>query len=764
MPTIGRALRDALRPPDHLSLGRRRSNGSKSRETSRRRRSSAKSDSEPGSSTHAQKDINSSSYPQEQEKEDDLTSDSDSDLDDMRIDHDDAQSIIGGSIHQVHNAHATRRNSTPASLTEVSNENRINEFSESKARLPSSSPPLADSGLRRAHTTAIRYFLPSRKVDDESNTSESPSESASSPDTTIESNENGGNNGNVFFSFSLPFNIAPISPQLPKLRDILPGSNNNNHMGNHSGPGGFAGLSKKAFTLPVLRHEHKTETLDIRPAQLKRQSTDDSLNFNDPRYSHVHQMDNARLRAVKETLMTSISMDSLFSAKDDFPDLDGDVLIMGGYRGSILRDAHTGRRVWIPIKVGLNIRKINLEIGLSDEDEANVEQNIVPSGMLTHIGPVDVARKLIRRMEACDGCSVHEFGYDWRISLWIVVDQLLDKLRGLKEKHGKEWPGAIVIAHSMGGLIAHAAMQKRPDLFRGLVYVGSPWKCVNILGPIRNGDSVMLSSSVLAAQVNFTMRSSFAFLPLDGRCFVDKRPQHEGREMKMDFFDCRTWVKYGLSPCVGGHIGPFEDDEDGWTAEENNRENTENKAERNEQSKEVAELGLETADAPVMDFLEPSMSASSDNGTPGSTHMNRRRSSSGDSPSTLPFNDAVEYLDRILRRTKKFKESLLEVPSNGEYPPLAVVYGRGVPTVIGDRVSGPQDIVNGEFEDFIFGPGDGVVPARTLMPPGEFKVVGRFESERGHVGLMGDMAAMGRALKAILEEEAVRKQKGQGEG
>lgn len=56
-------------------------------------------------------------------------------------------------------------------------------------------------------------------------------------------------------------------------------------------------------------------------------------------------------------------------AKDSFKKLDGNVLMLGGYRGSILRDAETGRRLWVPLKVGFNVRKAELAIGLTDEDE-----------------------------------------------------------------------------------------------------------------------------------------------------------------------------------------------------------------------------------------------------------------------------------------------------------------------------------------------------------------------------------------------------------
>jgi pimeloyl-ACP methyl ester carboxylesterase len=80
--------------------------------------------------------------------------------------------------------------------------------------------------------------------------------------------------------------------------------------------------------------------------------------------------------------------------------------------------------------------------------------------------------------------------------------------------------GVTVIAHSLGGLITRHAVNLRPGLFAGVVYAGVPQRRVNILGPLRNGDAVLLSSRVLTAQVNFSMRTSFALLPEDGRCFM----------------------------------------------------------------------------------------------------------------------------------------------------------------------------------------------------------------------------------------------------
>ena len=211
--------------------------------------------------------------------------------------------------------------------------------------------------------------------------------------------------------------------------------------------------------------------------------------------------------------------------------LEGDVLVLGGYRGSILRSAEPPyRQLWVPVKVGLNLRKANLEVGLEATDDERAVETIIPGGMLTHIGPVDIARRLLKRLRNCRNAQsgrlrIHDYGYDWRLNPDYLSKQLIQFLETLpcnQTDVPKERRGVTVIAHSLGGLITRHAVNQRPELFRGIVNAGVPTTCVNILGPMRNGDDVLLSNRVLTAQVNFTIRTSFVLLPLDGRCFFDK--------------------------------------------------------------------------------------------------------------------------------------------------------------------------------------------------------------------------------------------------
>jgi len=68
--------------------------------------------------------------------------------------------------------------------------------------------------------------------------------------------------------------------------------------------------------------------------------------------------------------------------------------MMGGFRGSVLRDPVANMRIWIPLKVPTGIRKVTLALGLTEEDEERSKEKIVGTKMLTHVGPIDLGRML----------------------------------------------------------------------------------------------------------------------------------------------------------------------------------------------------------------------------------------------------------------------------------------------------------------------------------------------------------------------------------
>lgn len=419
-------------------------------------------------------------------------------------------------------------------------------------------------------------------------------------------------------------------------------------------------------------------------------------------------------------------------------ELTGDLVVMGGYRGSVLRSAKPPyQQLWVPLKVGLNMRKVNLEVGLTQEDEEKMHEKIIASGMLSHIGPVDMGRRLLKRLRSCSNAQegrlrIHDYGYDWRLSPHLLSQRLLEFLEKLPcnalgtPEHER---GATVIAHSLGGLITRHAVNHMPTLFAGVIYAGVPQYCVNILGPLRKGDDVLLSSKVLTAQVNFTLRTSFLLLPEEGHCFVDKSTK---QEYPIDFFDPETWDTYALSPCIAPTLPPFTITEE--------------------------KKGLLSSVYNNLPSLPTTLKRSSQ--PPASEPTTASLASEPINPAihcTIPRPLALAYLTQTLASVRTFKRELAYNPNhaaNNVYPPISVLYSTSAPTVYRAKVACKDAIRHADaYDDLQFASGDGVCLARAAMVPEGYRVCagGKVRVDRGHLGLLGDGEGVGRCLIAILK-------------
>jgi pimeloyl-ACP methyl ester carboxylesterase len=199
--------------------------------------------------------------------------------------------------------------------------------------------------------------------------------------------------------------------------------------------------------------------------------SDDAASFTSLELEAKHELkpENNRLRALIEGLPAP-SIPAIPGRPPTLPPpfaglssatADLNIVLLGGYRGSVLRSTHDDRMLWVPVKAGLGLRKVNLELSLTENGEAEACQSIKPDGMLTNIGPIDISRKLLKRLREAESqgfCKVHEFGYDWRLGGSTLSAQLIAFLDTLPGK-------SLVAAHSMGGLIAGHALNQRPDLF-----------------------------------------------------------------------------------------------------------------------------------------------------------------------------------------------------------------------------------------------------------------------------------------------------------
>jgi pimeloyl-ACP methyl ester carboxylesterase len=437
--------------------------------------------------------------------------------------------------------------------------------------------------------------------------------------------------------------------------------------------------------------------------------------------------------------------------------MTGDIVIIGGYRGSILRSANPPhRQIWAPLKIGLNLRKVDLELGLDPEDEERVEETVIPSGMLQNIGPVDIARRLFRRIRNHGNVRngtlrVHDWGYDWRLSPHLLSRKLLAFVEALpcnRSEHAQSPRGAYIIAHSLGGLIVRHAVNQRPELFAGVVFAATPHRCVNILGPLRNGDSVLFSENVLTAKANFSMRTTFLLLPEDGYCFISN---DKTEEYPVDFFNVDDWIKYRWSPCISKALPPYNAKPDGGTSLTSllkipasiNLPNLPLRRSafqiaRFSNSPTVGEVTKDRTIAPQMDSSSAPQAATEADGRDEELRKN------------------IAYLTRTLAEVKRFRLELAHQPAHqaaNRYPPFAVIYGKDTPTVYAGRVTCREAIAHSDaYDNLAFQSGDGVVLATAAMPPEGYELVraGRVSSPRGHVTMLGDLDAVGKALGAVV--------------
>ncbi|KAK0623338.1 hypothetical protein B0T14DRAFT_427097 [Immersiella caudata] len=545
---------------------------------------------------------------------------------------------------------------------------------------------------------------------------------------------------------------------------------------------------------------------------LRKSTSDDSLLYHslsrvssfgdDERFAHVREQVNSRFKAIKDSFegpsfkmpqiqhflnappkkqfnhptleghrsatapaAQRIPRDGGSALDSVLESLTGDIVVMGGYRGSILRSAKAPhRRLWVPVKVGLKIRKVNMEVGLNPKDEEEMENHIFASGMLQNIGPVDISRRLFKKLRECENARtgrlrVHDYGYDWRLSPHLLSRKLVDFLKTLPSNHPgvpASNRGALVIAHSLGGMITRHAVNQNPELFSGVVFAGTPQRCINVLGPLRNGDAVLLNEKVLTAQVNLTLRTTFAFLPEDGFCFIDKITKEE---YPVNFYNVDDWVKYRLSPCVSGPALPPLSRSNSSTfgsllslsdslpslplrgrsnSHQHKKPGLDNDLTQERNPQVGAAISSTATVPPVLDHAPLVQPSPSD-------------------PSSAQKVRYLSYLRRTLAEIKQFRSELAHNQEHQEancYPPFAVIYAKDVPTVYAARVAGREGIACADaYDDLVFREGDGVVLAREAMLPAGYELVreGRICTDRGHVGMLGDLNAVGRAVGAVLK-------------
>lgn len=220
------------------------------------------------------------------------------------------------------------------------------------------------------------------------------------------------------------------------------------------------------------------------------------------------------------------------------------LLFLHGLKGSLLRDAD-GRVAWLTRAqlTGLDRRTLALPLEWRGHAQARDGLRATEAMRRVSIVPIvfepDVYATWLGAARAW-GRPFEELAYDWRRDLHEAAEALEARLDELRQRLGEP---AQVIAHSMGGLIALAVLNRRPDLFAGAVFCGSPIRGgVGFLEDMHCGPAVGLNSRVLDVRTLFSFPSVYTFFPDNGDGLVDR----DGGPLPISFFDVADWERLRL--------------------------------------------------------------------------------------------------------------------------------------------------------------------------------------------------------------------------
>ncbi|RKP27770.1 Alpha/Beta hydrolase protein [Syncephalis pseudoplumigaleata] len=229
-------------------------------------------------------------------------------------------------------------------------------------------------------------------------------------------------------------------------------------------------------------------------------------------------------------------MVQLASSHDAFDELSGDVVVVPGFAGSRLVDTQrNNEEYWLTEDLLEDRVHPPMHLPIHVRDDA--PDPVVSQGLLTDRPYIEYYSHFIHTLQQTADTSqgrlrVHLFDYDFRRNTVTLASRFIDYIETINRQQQQP---VFVIAHSMGGLIALAALHQRPVLFRGILFAGTPFHgCIDALKNLQKGALWGRNRDVFTAETQFQLQSTFTFLPLDGRGLQHRE---NGTEWLLDFQD-----------------------------------------------------------------------------------------------------------------------------------------------------------------------------------------------------------------------------------
>lgn len=264
------------------------------------------------------------------------------------------------------------------------------------------------------------------------------------------------------------------------------------------------------------------------------------------------------LRALVSSLLLSLGLGlgcgAAPSNVPERPPAPGDIplVFIPGLTGSVLASPD-GKASWLTAAQALHLQTPALALPLRWSGDVQERDELKPVGALLKVKliPALVERRIYEPwLDYADHLRhrpLHVFSYDWRRDNGETV-QLLEKyLEALRSRYGK---APMIVAHSMGGLITLALLNKRPELIERAVFVGVPFRGgIGYLDNMYLGTPTGLNGAILSPQALFSMPSVYSFYPA-GQPWetVDCVEDEQGKLLHPNFFDAQVWRENGWGP------------------------------------------------------------------------------------------------------------------------------------------------------------------------------------------------------------------------
>lgn len=232
------------------------------------------------------------------------------------------------------------------------------------------------------------------------------------------------------------------------------------------------------------------------------------------------------------------------------------IVFIHGIKGAELRNTQ-GKIAWLSSSqaLGFTTADIALETrfdahGTQPRGDLGATAVLAQIPLIPGIYAVDVYGPFLKR-GAKSPRPFEPFFYDWRRD----NEESLTQFEQFVEAAAKtsDTGRVSIIAHSMGGLLTFALINKRPELVESAVFAGVPFKGgIGFLPDLHIGSDTGLNSKICSPEVLATFPSVFSLFPLEHDALRDPM----GRTVAADFFAAADWQRLKLGPYAAGRQMP----------------------------------------------------------------------------------------------------------------------------------------------------------------------------------------------------------------